>query len=189
MNLNLISNVANAGTFGPMFFRRVCVDGRVYLRSSAEEVESYRREMARQRHLPPEYYVNFECLLSQGNFSRLDGFRTQYAQEIEGLPTATVNIRQSTKKHAAPSHIVPSLLRQTLYYDMVLDRPWLPNEYFALHGFACPGPFGDIIFDMTLPNVLALLGNGNHLKAMGATFMWALGATELAPVDCARGGR
>lgn len=108
-----------------------------------------------------------------------------------GAKTGTANIRQRPCHHSTLGPIVPTLLRGTYLFDIVCDRPWLPFEYFGLHGFPSPEllpaghpasryfPFAALDKEFARDHVMrSLLGNGMHLKSIGTVFLWALARAD-----------
>ena len=160
-----------------------------------EEFQSWNRDVCEgdesderdfKKGMPIAMYCRLDNYLDHAKDIKLCSMRGGHRKWH--LECAVINIRQNREytRHIA-TNVMPALLRQSVLYDLVTDRPLIVAEYWIVHGWAHPGcesiaaelrrefPFPSLVSEgpseLKAASQRCLLGNGMHWCQIG---LWVL---------------
>lgn len=194
-----------APSFEHLFFRRLVLDSSVYLWASQAQLASMLDTYAKEKNMQTTADLTFEMLLGPMYLKRLRDYEHSRSGELamtSGVG-ALANIMANAAHGGNVSGVCPSLLRNTVLYDLGAHRPLTLAEAFSIHGFSSPDlldafpdcqviarlarhrcPFPTLFLSSSgsgpegtsthWRKLTGMLGNGQHLKSLTAVFVYGL---------------
>ena len=170
--------------FESLFGRIVKLKGIDLCRAPAEDIDDYKKMLARRRGMP-------ECRNSGrmwSSYQVLSGSlrRMVYAHEAANSGRGNgvlCNARQHATYMSGTVH-VPALLRNSLLWNVKLRRILLPTEHMEIMGMQMYGTetencaIAEHVRTLSCKDVRSLTGNGMHTAAIGTIFMYLLSVIE-----------
>ncbi len=163
--------------------RVVKVDGRIFMRASADQVREYNNRLAAARHLPaPEDGESYRCLDVMRSADRL---RLERCVEGSARENLFWDVTQGHMRPRSQTRCIPTLLRNSLIFETSTSRLILPFEMLCAQCLPFSLPEGnefakfqpvslDLLEALGDRTVRHLAGNGMTLPAVGSIILTGL---------------